>query len=271
MVHPLLYIDIFIHNHNHVFNIRRFINIFSFFFFWFVKLVKARVAWFQLGKERNKNEKSKCTKRVQRLMKRLYPIIRFFSSERKIRYLQYMMAAVPWMVEISSAWQVQNPSTAGHPSSWSSSLAFPFFFFFLWFEIPDSPPWLPACSNDLEWSYSSLFSPTVHVCSKMSKNTSTMCSIQTHGAKDYCPSRERKKTSFDQAKAMHQDSPRTEATSEDWVRPTLVYRPSCAEYFMTEPVPVPSPELDSTDELTCKTAKQKRLMFIWTNGKSQEE
>lgn len=148
---------------------------------------------------------------------------------------------------------------------------FPFFFFFLWFEIPDSPPWLPACSNDLEWSYSSLFSPTVHVCSKMSKNTSTMCSIQTHGAKDYCPSRERKKTSFDQAKAMHQDSPRTEATSEDWVRPTLVYRPSCAEYFMTEPVPVPSPELDSTDELTCKTAKQKRLMFIWTNGKSQEE
>lgn len=98
-----------------------------------------------------------------------------------------------------------------------------------------------------------------------------MCSIQTHGAKDYCPSRERKKTSFDQAKAMHQDSPRTEATSEDWVRPTLVYRPSCAEYFMTEPVPVPSPELDSTDELTCKTAKQKRLMFIWTNGKSQEE
>lgn len=57
-----------------------------------------------------------------------------------------------------------------------------------------------------------------------------------------------------QAKAMgHQGSPLTEATSDGWDRPTLVYRPSCPGYFTTEPEPVPSPELDSTDELTYNT------------------
>lgn len=51
----------------------------------------------------------------------------------------------------------------------------------------------------------------------------------------------------------HQGSPLTEATSDGWDRPTLVYRPSCPGYFTTEPEPVPSPELDSTDELTYNT------------------
>lgn len=60
------------------------------------------------------------------------------------------------------------------------------------------------------------------------------------------------KRSDAQAKAMgHQGSPRTEATSDAWDRPTLVYRPSCPGYFTAEPEPVPSPELDSRDELTC--------------------
>lgn len=54
-----------------------------------------------------------------------------------------------------------------------------------------------------------------------------------------------------QAKAIgHQGSPLTEATSEGWVKPTLVYRPSCPGYFTAVPEPGPSPELDSTDELT---------------------
>lgn len=54
-----------------------------------------------------------------------------------------------------------------------------------------------------------------------------------------------------QAKAMgHQGSPLTEATSAAWERPTLEYRPSCPGYFTAELEPVPSPELDSTDELT---------------------
>lgn len=59
-----------------------------------------------------------------------------------------------------------------------------------------------------------------------------------------------------QAKAMgHQGSPLTEATSEGWVKPTLVYRPSCPGYFTAVPEPGPSPELDSTDELTCKVTR----------------
>lgn len=57
-----------------------------------------------------------------------------------------------------------------------------------------------------------------------------------------------------QAKAMgHQGSPLTEATSEAWERPTLVYRPSCPGYLTAELEPVPSPELDNTDELTCES------------------
>lgn len=57
-----------------------------------------------------------------------------------------------------------------------------------------------------------------------------------------------------QAKAMgHQGSPLTEATSEAWDRPTLVYRPSCPGYLTAAPEPVPSPELDNTDELTCES------------------
>lgn len=54
----------------------------------------------------------------------------------------------------------------------------------------------------------------------------------------------------------HQGSPLTEATSDGWDRPTLVYRLSCPGYFTTEPEPVPSPELDSTDELTCSVTGQ---------------
>lgn len=58
------------------------------------------------------------------------------------------------------------------------------------------------------------------------------------------------------AKAMgHHGSPLTEATSEDWVKPTLVYRLSCPGYFTAEPEPVPSPGLDSTDELTCRSSR----------------
>lgn len=49
----------------------------------------------------------------------------------------------------------------------------------------------------------------------------------------------------------HQGSPLTEATSDDWVKPTLLYRPSCPEYLTDEPEPAPSPPLDSTDELIC--------------------
>lgn len=64
-----------------------------------------------------------------------------------------------------------------------------------------------------------------------------------------------------QAKATGQGAPRTEATSDAWVRPTLVYRPSCPGYFTTEPEPVPS-ELDSTDELTCNTTKQPFLVKL---------
>lgn len=53
-----------------------------------------------------------------------------------------------------------------------------------------------------------------------------------------------------QAKAMgHQGSPLTEATSAAWERPTLEYRPSCPGYLTAELEPVPSPELDNTDEL----------------------
>lgn len=60
----------------------------------------------------------------------------------------------------------------------------------------------------------------------------------------------------------HQGSPLTEATSEGWVKPTLVYRPSCAGYFTAaEPEPVPSPELDSTDELTPETCPEGELVF----------
>lgn len=56
-----------------------------------------------------------------------------------------------------------------------------------------------------------------------------------------------------QAKAMgHQGSPLTEATSEFWARLTLVYRLSCPGNFTAGPELVPSPELESTDELTCK-------------------
>lgn len=62
------------------------------------------------------------------------------------------------------------------------------------------------------------------------------------------------KRSHGQAKAMgHQASPRTEATSDVWDRPTLLYRPSCPGYFTTEPETVPSAELDSRDELTCRS------------------
>lgn len=54
-----------------------------------------------------------------------------------------------------------------------------------------------------------------------------------------------------QAKAMgHQGSPLTEATSAAWERPTLEYRPSCPGYLTAELEPVPSTELDKTDELT---------------------
>ena len=52
----------------------------------------------------------------------------------------------------------------------------------------------------------------------------------------------------------HQGSPLTEATSDDWVKPTLVYRLSCPGYFTAEPEPAPSPELESTDELTCNSS-----------------
>lgn len=59
-----------------------------------------------------------------------------------------------------------------------------------------------------------------------------------------------------QAKAMgHQGSPLTEATSGGWVKLTLVYRLSCPGYF-TVPEPGPSPELDSTDELTCRVTRR---------------
>lgn len=66
-----------------------------------------------------------------------------------------------------------------------------------------------------------------------------------------------------QAKAMgHQGSPLTEATSDDWVKPTLVYRLSCPGYLTAELEPVPSPELDSTDELTCNTRKHTSVNFF---------
>lgn len=56
----------------------------------------------------------------------------------------------------------------------------------------------------------------------------------------------------------HQGSPLTEATS-GWDSPTLVYRPSWPEYFTAEPVP--SPELDSKDELTPDTCPGGELVF----------
>lgn len=59
----------------------------------------------------------------------------------------------------------------------------------------------------------------------------------------------------------HQGSPLTEATSDGWDRPTLVYRPSCPGYFTAEPEPAPSPELDSTDELTPDTCPEGELVF----------
>lgn len=59
-----------------------------------------------------------------------------------------------------------------------------------------------------------------------------------------------------QANAIgHQGSPLTEVTSDGWVKPTLVYRLSCPGYFTAVPEPGPSPELDSTDELTYKVIR----------------
>lgn len=67
------------------------------------------------------------------------------------------------------------------------------------------------------------------------------------------------KRSHGQAKAMgHQASPRTEATSDVWDRPTLLYRLSCPGYFTAEPETVPSAELDSRDELTCSSKHDHR-------------
>lgn len=67
----------------------------------------------------------------------------------------------------------------------------------------------------------------------------------------------------------HQGSPRTEATSDAWDRPTLVYRPSCPGYFTAEPEPVPSPELDSRDEVTCSNkytlSDELKHLYIYYN------
>lgn len=59
----------------------------------------------------------------------------------------------------------------------------------------------------------------------------------------------------------HQGSPLTEATSDDWVKPTLVYRLSCPGYFTAEPEPAPSPEPGSTDELTPDTCAEGELVL----------
>lgn len=76
----------------------------------------------------------------------------------------------------------------------------------------------------------------------------------------------------------HQGSPLTEATSEFWVRPTLAYRLSCPENFTAGPELVPSPELESTDELTCNSITNKRGLelaefkvyapLVWSSGGS---
>lgn len=86
-------------------------------------------------------------------------------------------------------------------------------------------------------------------------NASTLRSIQTEG-----PGVCRPPGDWDvQAKAIgHQGSTLTDAPSDGWDRPTLVYRLSCPGYFTAGPLP--SPEPDSTDELTCNTKGKCQLL-----------
>lgn len=155
------------------------------------------------------------------------------------------------MGEISSARQVQKSSEAGHLID---HLAWRFPLFSLCNKIP-TPIWNPSPAIPRSLQARSV---TVHPVQlslhqlrgrkqTLPPNTSTLNSIQTEG-----PGIAVLRKDLDaQAKAMgHQGSPLTEATSDGWGRLTLVYRPSCPGYFTAEPEPVPSPEPDSTDELT---------------------
>jgi len=212
-------------------------------------------------------------------MKQWYPIKSFFFFREEIHYVHdgffffffkekeiWLCAMVDGMryIECMAA-----PETIqSRPPDWSSGLAIPFVFL-----RQQDPPPPPVTNLESNPSYSKarfklavwlkVASPSSSTLSDSSRisceegNTSTLHSIQTEGAGDCRPPRD----SDVQAKAMgHQGSPLTEATSDGWDRPTLVYRPSCPGYFTAEPVP--SPELDSTDELTCNS---KTNMYYLTN------